>query len=189
MGTSSRGKPFPQTTAKQRIGKILAPQRGIFHPSLGERTVEIQHADQARPLPRPISHGKDRPSVGNQTTQQMVRILPYRFGNNQRRIGMDFVKNLHPLFLRADKSMLFSRVVFVSAIQLIPFSLDSFRQPAFHRFLCLPAGLVDGKSQITAGDQGDFVFFRFGRDAQLGKVVGSLFTHGTFAYWSSKFDR
>ena len=42
------------------VGEILAPERAVGDARLGQRAVEIEHADQAGPGAAPVGDGQDR---------------------------------------------------------------------------------------------------------------------------------
>ena len=91
------------------VGEILAPERRVLHAGLGQRAVEIQHADQSRPGARPVGDGQDRPAVRDQPVQHVMRVLPDGLGHDQRRVGIDAGEDLHAFLLRADEAVLLGR--------------------------------------------------------------------------------
>jgi hypothetical protein len=162
-------QPRRQLFLKTTVGEILAPQRRIPDARFGQRTVQIQHADQSRPCPRPIRDGQDGPLVGNQAVQKVVRVLPNRFGDDQSAIRVDLAKDLHPFLLRADKAVFFSIFVRVGSFQRITAAGERFGQLGLHFVLRSPTLLVGGQAQIAVGHQQYLAFaglggFRRSRD-------------------------
>ena len=41
----------------------------------------------------------------DQPVQDVMRVLPDRFGHDQRRLGIDAGEDLHPFLLRADEAV------------------------------------------------------------------------------------
>ena len=75
-------EPLTETLLKKAVGEVLAPERTVADARLGHRAVEIQHADQPRPGAAPIGHGQDGAAMCEQSGQDMVAVLPDRFGDN-----------------------------------------------------------------------------------------------------------
>ncbi len=135
-------QPVGQLFAEVAAAKIFAPQRAVLHARLGQRAIEIEHADQPWPGSRPIGQREDWPLVGNQTVQHMVRILPDRLGHDERSFGVDARKDLHPFLLRSDEPMLLRWLEGVGPRELIAALPHGVRQGRFHVGLRRPAFLV-----------------------------------------------
>jgi hypothetical protein len=63
MTQLARLQPALETAQKGRVLEVLGPQRGVLAPGLGQRAVEVEHAHQPRPLPRPVGDVEDRPAM------------------------------------------------------------------------------------------------------------------------------
>ncbi len=47
-------EPRAKFAPEKFVGEILAPQRGVAHARLGQRSVQVQHSHEAGPLARPV---------------------------------------------------------------------------------------------------------------------------------------
>ena len=111
----ARFEPVVQPLAEILVGEILAPERGVFDAGLGERAVEIEHADQSGPGARPVGDGEDRPAVRDQAAQHVVRVLPDRLGDDDGRLGIEAGEDVHSFALRGEKAVLFLLAIVVGA--------------------------------------------------------------------------
>ena len=60
---AAAGEPFAQAAFEEVVGKVQAPQGAVFNAGFGEGAVEVEHADEAGPLPRPVGKGEDGTAV------------------------------------------------------------------------------------------------------------------------------
>ena len=58
------GEPLAQALQEELVGEIVAPQRGVLNARFGQRAVQVQHADETRPLAAPVRDGQDRAADG-----------------------------------------------------------------------------------------------------------------------------
>ena len=56
-------EPRAQALEEEGVGEILAPKRAVGHARLGQRAVEVEHADEAGPGAAPVRHGEDRSAM------------------------------------------------------------------------------------------------------------------------------
>lgn len=138
--------------------EVLTPEGGVFHASLGQRAVQVQHTNEARPSAAPVGDGEDRTLVGDQTVQQVVRILPNGFRDDDRGFAIDFRKDIHALALAGDEAVLELGVVFVGSLQFAAKCVNDRSQFFFHFVLFFPAALVGAETEVTIGDE-EYVFF------------------------------
>src|SRR5688572_23860784 len=95
--------------------------------------------------------------MGGQPGQYMMRILPHRLGDNQRRIGWNISEDLNPTALRIDEAVLFLFVERMSALDAPPFGGKSPFEFRLHLGLGGPTRLIRGQPEISARDEvGDF---------------------------------
>ena len=47
--------------------EIVAPKGRVFNAGLSQRTIEVEHTHQTRPLTAPVGHGKDRAAMRHQS--------------------------------------------------------------------------------------------------------------------------
>ena len=100
-------QPLVQLLAERVVGEGLAPQRRVGDAGLGQRTVEVQHADEARPLAGPVGDGEDRSAMADQARQDVVGVLPDRLGHDDRRVrDRSLAKTSRPSFWLAMKPCL-----------------------------------------------------------------------------------
>jgi hypothetical protein len=137
-------QPLPQPVPEKGVRKILAPKARVPHARLGQRTIQVQHADQPRPLAAPVRHRQDRSAMSGQPGQHMMGILPYRLGHHQRRLRIERPKHLHSLALRRNKPMTFLFLERVRPHHPTPLRLERPAQRPLHGLLRRPAGLVGG---------------------------------------------
>ena len=149
----ARRQPLAKPRDKILVGEILAPERRVFHAGLGQRAVQIQHADQARPGARPVGDGQNRALVSRQPRQHVMRILPDRLGDDERRLRIDRSKDFDPLALRRNET-----VPNVFLVRMRPHDLeaggrDRSAKALFHFQLRRPALLICRQPQISASDE------------------------------------
>ena len=144
------------------IAEILRPDGGVLDAGLGQRTIQIQHADQAGPGAAPVGDSQDGALVGDQAMQNVMRILPDALRDNQRGLGINPRKNAHAFLLGADEPVFFIILVGMGPDQFITGFRQRCLQHLLHFGLFSPAGLVGGEAQITIGDQGDLFPAKFG---------------------------
>lgn len=98
--------------------------------------------------------------MGNEAVQDLVGVLPYTLGNDQRRILGDVAKHLHSVDLRVDEPVFFFRVARMGAFDFPSLSRETFREFFFHRLLFGPAFLVGGETEVAVGNEvNGFIFF------------------------------
>ena len=68
--------PCLEVLEERLVEEVFRPERGVLNARLGERAVEVEHPHEPRPLARPIADGQDRPAVGDEPVEHVVRILP-----------------------------------------------------------------------------------------------------------------
>ena len=136
------GQPLMQLLLERLVGESLAPQRAVLLARLGQRAVEIEHADQARPLARPVGDGQDRRAMGEEPGQNVVGVLPHRLGDDDRRLRVDLGEHLEALLLAGDEAVLERRVVGMGALDLDAELRERGRDLLLHRLLRRPARFV-----------------------------------------------
>src|ERR1700719_3741666 len=92
-------KPTIESLEKEIVREIDAPQRVVTNAGFGQRSIEVEHADQTRPFAAPVGDGQDRPLMRVQSVEQMMRVLPDGLHHNQRRSGRNISENLHAILL------------------------------------------------------------------------------------------
>ena len=63
VGDAAAGEPFAQAAFEEVVGKVQAPQGAVCNAGFGEGAVEVEHADETGPLPRPVGKGEDGAAV------------------------------------------------------------------------------------------------------------------------------
>ena len=136
---------------KEIVGEIFAPQRVVVHAGLGQRSVEIEHADQAGPFAAPVGDGQDRALMRIQPVQHMMTVLPDGLHHHQRRGARDIAKNLHAVLLAVDEAVLLGGIEWMAAPHLAAGSADGRHDGCFHAFLRRPAfWLADSRKSPLA---------------------------------------
>ena len=148
-------EPAIQTGEKILVIEILTPKRGITHAGLGERAIEVQHADKAGPRAGPVGDGENRRLVRDEPGQQMVRILPDRLGDDERRLRIERGKHLHAFLLGADEAVFQRRFVGMGADEPAAETGDGCGELLFHGRLGGPARFIGRRAQIAVGDEQD----------------------------------
>ena len=82
-------QPGREVVEEERVIERLTPDGRIFHAGFGERAVEVQHADQARPGAGPVRGREDRAAMSDQAGEDVVAVLPDRLGHDERRLGVE----------------------------------------------------------------------------------------------------
>ena len=111
-------------------------------PALVSEPFRFSIPTSPRPLTRPVSDGQDWALMRDESGEQMVGVLPNRFGDDHGRFGMNLAKRFHALFLRADETVFLLGVVFVTSRDRVALGIDGLGQQGLHLLLSLPAGLV-----------------------------------------------
>jgi len=91
----------------------------------------------------------------DEAVQDVVRVLPDGFGDDEGRAWVDFCKNGHAFFLRADEAVTELGFVGVGADEFVAERGDCFGELFFHRRLERPGDLVSGLAQVAVGDEED----------------------------------
>ena len=147
------GEPLAEAVSEESIGKVLAPERAVADAGLGERPVQVQHADQAGPGAAPVGHGQDGAAMGPEARQDVMAVLPHRFGHDHGGVRVHAAKDLDAHLLGINKAVLFLLVVGVGADDGPAFSLQGAGEGRLHLRLFRPALLVGREAQIAAGDK------------------------------------
>ena len=155
---ATRLEPLPQFCAEKVVREIFAPQRRVAHTGLRERTVEVQHADEPRPLAAPIRDSQNRPAMRREPGEDVMRILPHRLGDDERRIGIHVAENFEAELLRINEAVLRFRIERMRAHDADTLGGERVGEQLFHRSLRRPADLICGEPQIATGDQLHGVF-------------------------------
>src|SRR5439155_14670845 len=108
------------------IGEIFAPERAVLDARLGHRTVEIEHADKAGPGSTPVRHSQNWSAMGQQSTKNVMTILPDAFGDDEWGIRIEFAKNFHAHLLGIDEAMLLFLVERMRADNVPAFGFKGF---------------------------------------------------------------
>jgi hypothetical protein len=92
-------EPLGEIAFEEVVLEIFGPDGGVLDAGLGERAVEVEHADEAGPLAGPVGDGEDGGAVGGEAVEDVVGVLPDGFGDDEGNLGIDFSEDFHPLFL------------------------------------------------------------------------------------------
>jgi hypothetical protein len=87
----------------------------------------------------------------------MVRVLPNRFGDNQRGPWVELLEDLETFALAGDEAVLLGFLVGMGANKRVTHIAENLRQLAFHGLLRRPARLVSREAKIAAGDEIDLL--------------------------------
>src|SRR5260370_28752843 len=87
--------------------------------------------------------------------REVMCVLRDRLYHHQWRFPRDAAKNLHPIFLRIDETVLFRGIIRVSALYSPAAALNRGHHGLFHLLLRRPAFLIGGKAQIAVCDEVD----------------------------------
>ena len=154
-------KPGVEIFGEVIIGEIIGPDGGVFDAGLGERAIEIEHADEAGPGAAPVGSGENGALMREQAGENMMRVLPNGFSDDERRFRVDRAEDFHAFFLRLNEAVLLIRLVRVRANEFVAFALDGLAKGGFHLFLRGPADLICGEAEIATGDEKDLSFADF----------------------------
>ena len=151
------------------VGEFLAPDRAVANAGLGERTVEVQQPHQPRPLAAPVGQGEDRPAMPREAGKHVAGVLPDRLGDDERRLGIDAMKDLDAARLTVNESVSLGRIDRVpahhSTSQLREGARDDFLELGLRR----PADPVGRQPRITAGHENDSSITRHAGRSRLEK--------------------
>jgi hypothetical protein len=85
--------------------------------------------------------------------QDVMRVLPNRFGDNQRGSRVESLKDLESLALAGDETVLLRFLVGMGAHEQVAHIRENLGQLCFHGLLRGPACLVSREPKIAAGDK------------------------------------
>ena len=147
----------PRLEAFLEIGviEVLAPQRAEFYACLGERSVEVEHADESRPSAAPIGKCEDGSLVGEEAGQEVVAVLPDGFGDDERRVCWNVTEDLHAVFLAIDETVFLGGVHGMGALDFAAERFHGRKDLRLHRGLRGLTFLVGGEAKVTVGDKMD----------------------------------
>ncbi len=95
--------------------------------------------------------------MGNQSGQNVLRILPDCLGNNQWRMAINLGEDLNALLLRGDETVAGFWINAMSARRFPTQFFDCRDQATFHTGLFRPALNVCAFTQVTVGDKNDIL--------------------------------
>ncbi len=135
--------PFAEIFQKRWIVlEILAPEGRIFDARLGHGAVEVEHADESGPGSAPVGDGEDGAFVKLQAVQDVMRILPDGFGDDERGFGGDAAEDFHAVFLGINKAVTDFLAKAMGAIHLAAQLFDRGDQGLLHLQLFGLAGAI-----------------------------------------------
>src|SRR5262249_44118171 len=108
-------EPSADRRTREAVLEVLAPDRAVPDARLRPPPLDVQHADQPRPLAGPVGESEDRSAVFRQTREDVARVLPDGLGHDERRVGIDLAEDLDTLRLTVDEAVLLFGVVRVPA--------------------------------------------------------------------------
>ena len=95
------------------------------------------------PLAGPVGDGADRAAVVDEAREHVMRVLPHRFGDDDRRMRVHArAEDLQAFPLRLDEPVFLVFLVGMRADEFIAGSTDGLGELLFHRLLRGPADLV-----------------------------------------------
>jgi len=150
------GQPLRQAPARELVLERLAPDGAVAHARLGERTVEVEEAHEARPLPAPVRQRQDWPRVLRQPRQDVARVLPHGLGHDERHGRVDLPERLDAVDLAVEKAVLGRRVVGMPADDRAVEVRKGARQSGFEGLLSRPAHPVGREPGIPTRNEADF---------------------------------
>src|SRR5262245_61581055 len=92
-----------------------------------------------------------------QPGENMMRVLPDGFGNNERRSRINVLKYFQAFSLRINEAVLGFGIVGVCTHQFVTLGSKRRGECDLHFLLGWPANLIGRKAQVTAGDELDLV--------------------------------
>ena len=122
--------------------EIHAPKSAVLHSRLGHRCVEVEHPDQARPLPRPIGNRKYWTAMSDKPGKNVMAVLPDSLDHNQRGFRRNLVKDLDAVPLAMNKAVLLDGIVGVTSADRRSTAANGGCHGLLHLCLCGPASLV-----------------------------------------------
>ena len=85
-GAGGRSSQRRSPSRKNVVLKSATPEGAVLHAGFGQRAVEVQHADESRPLAAPVGDGQDGASMGEESGEHVMAVLPDGFDDDQRSI-------------------------------------------------------------------------------------------------------
>ena len=146
-------EPRPQVAVERGAAEVVRPERGVGDARLRERSVEVEHPHEARPLSRPVGDGEDRTGVGREPGQHVVGVLPDRFRDDERRGRIDRLEDAQALPGARDEPMAARPAGGMSSHQRPSRTPEGRGQVGLHRLLGRPADPIRLLAKIATGDQ------------------------------------
>ena len=95
-----------------------------------------------------------------EASENVMRVLPDGLGDDERRVGINVLEDVHAFALRINEAVFGVRIELVRANQFVAFSLERGGERGFHFLLRRPARLVGREAQIATGDELNLVLFQ-----------------------------
>jgi hypothetical protein len=177
--------PLLESVQKEFVGEVDAPEGRVGDTCLGERTIEVEQTDEARPLAAPVGDSENGTFVSSQAGKHMVAVLPNSLCHDKRSVFGDGLEHIHSITLRIEKPMPLFPIVRVRARNLSAETFHGLGQGLFHCRLRRPTDLVGVEAKVTASHQANdhVVFHRevdclsIKRDGASSYAAASAYVH------------
>ena len=147
------GEPGLEVTLEAWARKVVGPDRRVGHARLRQRAVEIEHADEAGPLPRPVGRGEDRAFVGGEAGEDVVGVLPDRLGHHERHVRIDACEDVEALAATGDEAVAPAPGGGVATVERPAGPGEGGGERLLHRLLRRPADAVGLLAEVATGDE------------------------------------
>ncbi|MFM1942848.1 MAG: hypothetical protein RI897_1830 [Verrucomicrobiota bacterium] len=117
-------EPLLEVGGELGVGEVFAPESGEWDAGFGEAAVEVEHTDEAGPSAGPVSDCEDGSLVGGEAVEDVMGVLPDRFGDDEGGFGVDIAEDFETFFLGADESVFFLGFVGVGTDDLPALGFD-----------------------------------------------------------------
>jgi hypothetical protein len=148
-------EPHLEVVDEPVVVEVLAPQRVVGPARLRQRGVEVEQANQARPLPLPVRDGEDRAPMAKQSAEDLLAELPDSLGDDQGDVAVDAAEHHQAFGLAGDETVTASRVVVVGADDFPAVPGHCIRQFLLEQCLRLPAHAIRRIPVVAVGDHHD----------------------------------
>ena len=148
-----RAEPGVEMPLEARTREVVGPDRGVGHARLRERAVEVEHADEAGPLARPVGRREDRPGVRREAGKNVVGILPDGFGHDERHVAIDPREHVEPFAGAGDEPVAAGPRHRMAALERPAGTGEGGGERLLHRLLGRPADAVGLFAKVAAGDE------------------------------------
>ncbi len=165
-------QPFGELLPRPVVREVLAPQRRVGLADLGERTGDVEQADEAGEVAGEVGDDQDRAGVVAQAVEDVVGVLPHRFDHDEGGLGRHVLEDFHAVVLAIDEAVSGLGVDAVGALDFPAERLDGGGELGLDLLLLRPSLDIGGETKVAVRNGVDGLRLGLGPGDDLREVVG-----------------